>query len=227
MELEISRVAALVGEDARARMLLALMDGRALPASELAFFARVSPQTASAHLSKLVKGKLLLVQADGKHRYYRLAGPKVASLIETLSTLATLPPSLVQTETAEMKSLRFARTCYTHLAGRVAVELNQAAQNRALWLPTRTKEYRLTKKGTCWLQDLGIGNSNHKKGFARACLDWTERRHHVAGMLGALLLERFFELGWMARVRNSRAIRLTHTGSIELNKALGLHLLSP
>src|SRR5438128_1453069 len=108
VELEIACVAALVGDDARARMLVALMDGRALPAGELAFVARISPQTASAHLSKLVNGKLLRVQAQGKHRYYRLASPKVASLIETLSTIAPLPRSLMRTETAEMKTLRFA-----------------------------------------------------------------------------------------------------------------------
>src|SRR5437762_8732657 len=123
MELEISRVAALIGDDARARILVALMDGRALPAGKLALAARVSPQTASAHFSKLVNGKLLVVEPQGKHRYYRLASPKVASLIEALSVVAPVPTSL-HSESTEAQVLRFARSCYMHLAGRVGVELN-------------------------------------------------------------------------------------------------------
>jgi DNA-binding transcriptional ArsR family regulator len=116
MELEISRIGALVG-DARARMLITLMDGRALPATKLALVAQVSPQTTSAHLSKLVDGKLFVVEPQGKHRYYRLAGPKVASLIEALAVVAPVPRSFYR-ESADAKGLRFARSCYTHLAGR-------------------------------------------------------------------------------------------------------------
>jgi DNA-binding transcriptional ArsR family regulator len=221
MELEISRIGALVGDDARARMLIALMDGRALPASQLAIVAQVSPQTTSAHLSKLVGGKLLVVEPQGKHRYYRLAGPKVGSLIEALAVIAPVPPSVHQ-ESADAKGLRFARSCYTHLAGRVGVELNDAAQRMGLWVPSRLKEYSMTEKGTRWLQQLGIDAKATRKGFARACLDWTERRHHVAGTLGTLLFMRLLELRWIARRREGRAVRLTERGRVELERQLGL-----
>ena len=222
MELEISRVAALAGDDARARMLVALMDGRALPASSLALVARVSPQTTSAHLSKLVNGNLLAVEPQGKHRYYRLASPKVASLIEALSVVAPVPAAL-HSESADAQVLRFARSCYMHLAGRVGVEVNHAAQRLGLWVPSRSKEYKVTEKGMDWLQQLGI-HSTARRGFARACLDWTERRHHVAGPLGTLLFKRFLELGWIARIHDGRAVRLTHRGRLELEQQLRLRL---
>jgi DNA-binding transcriptional ArsR family regulator len=225
MELEISRVGALVGDDARARMLIALMDGRALPAGKLALVARVSPQTTSAHLSKLVDGKLLVVEPQGKHRYYRLASPKVASLVEALSVVAPLPTSL-DSESADAQALMFARSCYMHLAGRVAVEFNQAAQRMGLWVPIRGKEYTLTEKGTQWLQQLGVHANGTRRAFARACLDWTERRHHVAGPLGTLLFRRLLELGWIARHREGRAVRLTHRGRLELELQLGLRFRS-
>ncbi|PYX05554.1 MAG: transcriptional regulator [Acidobacteria bacterium] len=223
MELEISRVGALVGDGARARMLIALMDGRALPAGKLALVARVSPQTASAHLSKLVAGRLLVVEPEGKHRYYRLAGPKVASLIEALSVLAPVP-RLFQRDPADTNGLRFARSCYTHLAGHVGVELNDAAQRMGLWVPSRGKEYKVTEKGRDWLQQLGIHVNTARRGSARACLDWTERRHHVAGPLGTLLFKRFLELGWIARLHEGRAVRLTHRGRFELEQQLRLRL---
>ena len=223
MELEISRVAALAGDDARARMLVALMDGRALPASSLALVARVSPQTTSAHLSKLVNGNLLAVEPQGKHRYYRLASPKVASLIEVLSVVAPLPAAF-RTDSADARVLRFARSCYMHLAGWVGVEINQAAQRLRLWVPSREKEYQMTEKGTDWLQQLGIHVNTARRGFARACLDWTERRHHVAGPLGTLLFKRFLELGWIARIHDGRAVRLTHRGRLELEQQLRLRL---
>jgi DNA-binding transcriptional ArsR family regulator len=221
MELDISRVGALVGDGARARMLVALMDGRALPAGKLALAARVSPQTTSAHLSKLVAGKLLVVEPQGKHRYYRLAGPKVGSLIEALSVVAPLPAATAR-ESAEGQRLRFARSCYMHLAGIVGVELNCAAQRSGLWVPSRHKEYKVTDQGTQWLQALGIAASTRRRGFARACLDWTERRHHVAGPLGTLLLKRFLELEWIARLHGTRAVQLTQRGRRELERQLGL-----
>jgi len=225
MELEISRVGALVGDEARARILVALMDGRALPAGELAMAARVSPQTTSAHLSRLLDGKLLAVEPQGKHRYYRLASPKVASLIEALSVVAPLPASL-RSQSPDARVLRFARSCYTHLAGRVGVEINQAAQRIGLWVPSHRREYRVTEKGSEWLQQLGIQASVSKSGFARSCLDWTERRHHVGGPLGTLLLRRFLELRWIARLHEGRAVRLTQLGRVELDRQLGLRFVS-
>ena len=210
-------------------MLLALWDGRALPAGELAHQSRVSPQTASAHLAKMIKARLLSVEVQGKHHYYRLSGPKIATLLECLSTIAPVPKPVLKAETAGLRALRFARSCYSHLAGQAAVDLNVSAQGMGLWRRVPDNRYRLTQKGHDWLKDLGIqpvGNCSQKS-FARACLDWTERRHHVGGTLGSLLLMRFLELGWLARVRDTRCIRFTHKGRLELSKTLGLHLRSP
>ena len=210
-------------------MLLTLMDGTARPAGELAFQSRVSPQTASEHLAKMVKARLLRVEVQGKHRYYRLSGPKVATLLECLSTIAPVPKPILRADTPEMKALRFARSCYNHLAGEAAVQLNVSAQQLGLWRQLPDKRYRITQKGADWLENLGIGPDGgfSQRGFARACLDWTERRHHIGGQLGSLLLARFFELDWIVRVRDSRCIRFTERGFQALNNKLGLRLRPP
>jgi len=224
-DLGIGDIAALVADGTRARTLLALMDGRSLPAGELAALSNVSPATMSAHLSKLAAGGLLKVEAQGKHRYYRLAGPKVASLIETLSTLVPFPLRATA-RTSPAAALRFARTCYRHMGGQLAVEVNLAAQKRNLWSLSRDKEYKLSREGALWLADLGIpiDKSFQQRGFARACLDWSERRYHVAGALGTLLLDRFLELKWLTRTSRPRTVRLTIEGRAGLSRALGLQL---
>jgi DNA-binding transcriptional ArsR family regulator len=226
---DISRLATLVGDDTRSLALVSLMDGRALPAGELARITNVSPATMSAHLSKMVEGGLLHVEAQGKHRYYRIAGPKVATLIETFGTLVRLPT--VANPTARVPGdLRYARTCYRHLAGYIAVELNRAAQQRGYWRPSRKnkKEYQLSPAGERWLKFLGVNPARapRSSGFARACLDWSERRHHVAGPLGTMLLDRFLELKWLARLDGSRAVRVTLQGQEELRKQMDL-LIAP
>lgn len=217
----VARIAALVGDNTRSQALLSLMDDRALPAGELARLTNVSPATMSAHLAKLVEGGLLRVESQGKHRYYRLAGPKVANLLETFGTLVRLPDATADSRVPG--ELRFARTCYRHLAGHVAVELNQAAQRKGLWAisKSRDREYDVSDAGRRWLESIGVELSE-RRGFARACLDWSERRHHVAGELGFRLLERFFALRWIARVGETRAIRVTHRGQEELRRQLGL-----
>lgn len=222
-------IAALVADASRARVLLALMDDRALPAGELAAIASISPATMSAHLSRLVSGGLVKVESQGRHRYYRLAGPKVASLLETFSTLVPLPASPRKTVNGPAGAIRFARACYKHLAGQVAVELNLAAQKRGLWTPSRHKEYALSAEGARWLADLGIQTAgvSRKRGFARACLDWSERRHHVSGVLGSLLFRRFLELKWIARIPESRTVRLTFEGREQFSKLLGLQFPRP
>jgi DNA-binding transcriptional ArsR family regulator len=225
-DLRIADIAALVADGSRARTLLALMDGRSLPAGELALLSNVSPATMSAHLSKMVGGGLLKVESQGKHRYYRLAGPKVASLMETFATLVPLPLPPASLGTGPAGTLRFARTCYRHMGGQLAVEVNVAAQKRKLWTAVRGKEYRLTREGALWLVDLGvpIDKASQKRGFARACLDWSERRYHVAGILGTLLLDRFLELKWIMRTSRPRAIRVTAEGRAGLSRVLGLQL---
>jgi DNA-binding transcriptional ArsR family regulator len=221
----IAEIGALVGDETRSRTLVALMSGLALPAGDLARLSNVSPGTISSHLSKLVKGGLLKVEAQGKHRYYRLAGPKVATLLETFGTLVPLPELTIPNPRVP-GNMRFARTCYHHLAGYVAVELNKAAVERRYWVGSHSKDrhYELTAEGEAWLSSIGIETRRRCRGevFARACLDWSERRHHLAGKLGSLLLDRFLELRWLARIEGTRKIRITQRGQEEFRLRFGL-----
>ena len=225
MDADIATIAALIGDPARANMLLALMGGLTLPAGELAICANVSPQTASSHLSKLLKAKLLSTKAQGRNRYYRLSSLEVASAIESLLAIAPPARSRSRREPERDNPLRFARTCYNHLAGRAAVEMNEAFQKRGLLVTERNGQYRLTEEGQQWFEKLGIDPAELKvscTGFARECLDWTERQHHLAGTLGTVLLDRLFKLRWIVRVDKTRAVRVTHKGREQLGKLLGI-----
>jgi len=225
MDKDVSAVAALMGDPTRANMLLALMGGLALPAGELAMSANVAPQTASAHLSKLVQGRLLRAEVQGRHRYYRLAGAGIAAAIEALAAVAPRRTTDDRRESEQPNPLRFARTCYSHFAGTLAVEINDAFQQRGFLLPIQERQYRITTDGRRWFEKLGIDIVEMKSGrggFARQCLDWTERRHHLAGALGTALLERLFELKWLARIGKTRAVRVTHKGQEQLNRLLGI-----
>jgi DNA-binding transcriptional ArsR family regulator len=227
MEEDISAVAALMGDPTRANMLLALMGGVALPAGELAMRANVAPQTASAHLAKLVEGRLLSAEAQGRHRYYRLASSEIAAAIEALGAIAPRPKtqSNGHTNSEPRNPLRFARTCYSHFAGTLAVEINDALQQRGFLKAGEARSYRITSDGKLWFEKLGIDVEKIKSGqsgLARQCLDWTERRHHLAGALGTAMLEQFFALKWMARIGKTRAVRVTHKGQEQLHKLLGI-----
>src|SRR5579864_4418749 len=224
METNFARVAALIGEPARATMLLSLLDGRALPAGELAFSANVAPQTASGHLAKLVQGGLLRVENQGRHHYYRLAGPDVGTALEALGELA--PARVRDREPQEVKVLRYARTCYNHLAGRFAVDIHNAMQRRGLVAPVNGKQCELTEQGRKWLGEIARKHPlklGRRDVVARLCLDWTERQHHLGGPLGCTLLTRLCEAKWIVRMRG-RSVRLTVNGRMELGKQLGLAL---
>ncbi|MBV9158589.1 MAG: helix-turn-helix transcriptional regulator [Acidobacteriaceae bacterium] len=225
MDADISAIAALIGDSTRARMLWALMGGLARPAGELAISANVAPQTASAHLSKLVNGKLIEAEVQGRHRYYRLASPEVGAVIEALATLAPRTKQPVPQKKSDSHPLAFARTCYSHLAGTLAVQINDALQQRGILIPTRDKLYRVTKEGRLWFSALGIPIAeieSNRSNLARQCLDWTERRHHLAGALGTELSQRFFEMKWVARLDRTRAVRVTTKGQEQLRKLLGI-----
>ncbi len=210
----IVEVSSLIGDPSRAAILLSLLDGRALPASELAHRARISPQTASSHLSKLVNGGLLVVEVHGRHRYYRLRNSEVAQVLEGLLSIAPPPQIRSLRQSDEMRLLRHARTCYDHLAGEIGVKLTESMLKRGL-LEADGKEYALTASGADTLASIGVVASSLKRGrraFARPCLDWTERRHHLAGALGAAVTARMFELGWLKRSSSSRAVTVTDAG---------------
>ena len=222
--------AALIGDPTRAAMLSALLNGKALPAGELAYASGVTAQTASAHLAKLGDGGLLESETEGRHRYYRLAGPHVAQAIEVLAAIRPLRPVRVKPLTAKQKELRFARRCYDHLAGELGVAVTRQLLDRGLLLRGTDKSFNLTSRGVSWFQQIGIDVAALKpggRGVARQCLDWTERTQQQKGPLGVALLEAFCELTWVRRSRNTRAIQVTLKGQFELRQQLGVEVHLP
>ncbi|HKC62179.1 MAG TPA: winged helix-turn-helix domain-containing protein [Pyrinomonadaceae bacterium] len=226
-EPDISEIAALMGEPSRAAMLVALIGKDALPATELAHKAQVSSQTASSHLSKLVEGKLLAVERHGRHRYYRLASDEVGRFIETLASLAPPPRvSLLSEVDEEAKAIRYARTCYDHLAGKVAVEIARAMVSGG-WLTRAGRNFEVTTVGERGLRSLGISTEEigqARRAFALQCLDWSERQHHIAGALGAVLMDRMLTLKWVARTKGTRCVRVTLEGRKALHRLLKLRV---
>jgi len=209
-------------------MLTTLLGGVAMPAGELAMIANVAPQTASSHLSKLVSGKLLAVEQQGRHRYYRLADSEVAHAIEALLAIAPTNVRALQTARGAYTAagnLTYARSCYSHLAGSLAVQIADALLAREIVIPKANKLYAVTKPGRQWFNKLGISIADRDLTdlrFARRCLDWTERRHHIAGRLGSAIFSRLRELRWVAPVRDSRAVRVTLEGQRKLTELLGV-----
>ena len=226
-EPNIADIAALMGEPSRATMLVALLGKEALPASELAYKAHISPQTASSHLSKLVAGKLLAVERHGRHRYYRLASDEVGRFIETLASIAPPPRISPIAGTEEgVKAIKYARTCYDHLAGKVAVEIARAMESSG-WLAREGRNFEVTAVGEGRLGDLGINVEELRRcrrAFSPQCLDWSERQHHIAGALGAALLDRMLTLKWVARTRGTRCVRVTLEGRKSLSRILNLRV---
>lgn len=222
----IVEVAALVGDPSRVAMLLELLGGKAQPAGELARAARITPQTASSHLAKLVEGGLVAVEMSGRHRYYRLAGPEVAYALEALNAVATPKPIRSLKEYEQSIALRYARTCYDHIAGEVGVKLTDRLL--ALGMIERSgRDFVVGEHGHDRFKRFGIDVDrvqNGRRHFARQCLDWSERRHHIAGGLGAAITNRLLELEWIARIPGGRAVRVTEAGVNGLADEFGLTL---
>jgi DNA-binding transcriptional ArsR family regulator len=221
----LAEVAALVGNPARANMLMAL-DGRALTATELAYAAGVAPQTASGHLAKLTEGRLLTVTKQGRHSYYRLASPLIARMLESIMAVAAHGPPRYQPRWRGGDALRNARTCYDHLAGRLGVALADALVDRD-HLALSEDGGIVTASGEDFLGGFGIElrkDVKRRRAFCRPCLDWSERRTHLAGQLGASLAMRCFELGWIERLRDTRAVLVTPSGKRGLSETFGIEL---
>ena len=219
---DLAAVGALVGDPARAAMLGALAGGVALPAGELARRAGVHPATATGHLRRLVDGGLVRVRAQGRHRYHELASPSVAAALEALALLA--PPAAVRSlrEHHQHEALAEARTCYDHLAGRRGVELRDLLLDRGLLRAVDERDHALTAGGAERLRALGVDPDELAGGrrvLARSCIDWTQRRPHLAGALPAALTARFIELGWLARGRG-RDLRVGEGYDAELRRWL-------
>lgn len=233
--------AALVADPARANMLTALMDGRALTATELARVAGITPQTASGHLARLTEAGFLVMERQGRHRYHRLASPGIAGMLESIMAVASRldderkPPRTAAVFTGPRdKALRYARTCYDHLAGQVAVAI--ADRMAALELVDFSDDGgALTKEGHAFLLDLGVdlagatACSNRRGGriFCRPCLDWSERRPHIAGLVGTTMFRAFLSQGWIRRAPGTRAVAITSAGQMVLGKAFGRRVMSP
>lgn len=243
-DIDLAGVGAALAQPARVRMLLALGDGRALPASTLACEASVAPSTASVHLGRLLDAGFLAVTQQGRHRYYRLAGPHVIEAIEALSRFASAAPVRSLREGTRAHALRYARMCYDHLAGRLGVAVMQAllrqqliAGGDGLHHPDhaigdrlssygRDISYQVTPAGWQRLDELGIELPvalSPGAGLAvRYCVDWSEQAHHLSGAVGAALTAWMLDQGWFERQPQNRALRLTPLGIRELDAQLGV-----
>src|SRR6202049_2765060 len=215
-------IAALIGDHARAEILTALTGGQALTATELAGVAGVTKQTVSAHLAKLLDARLVAVESQGRHRYFRLDDQDVAQLLESLMGVAYRTGAVRVRASPREPALRKARVCYDHLAGEEGVRIYENLLKRQALVPGAPGP-ELTAAGQRLFPKLGIDTdalSRQKRAVCRACLDWSERRHHLAGALGAALLSRLVDLGWAKRARDSRVVLVAPHGERELNKLL-------
>jgi DNA-binding transcriptional ArsR family regulator len=225
--LELAEIGALVGDPARAAILHALLDGRARTAGELAYFARVSAPTASGHLKRLTESKLLSVISQGRHRYFCIASPLVAQMLESISAVAAIqaPPRTRPIRGLDA-AMREARFCYDHLAGRLGVAIADALTSRGL-VTLDNEGGEVTPEGFAFLSQLGLdlqGARATRRVFCRPCLDWSERRYHLAGYIGAELARHAFDSHWIARIPDSRAVQVTPAGRRALAERLGVSL---
>jgi hypothetical protein len=187
--------------------------------------ANVAPQTASSHLARLIAGHMLTVEQQGRHRYYRIANAEVAHAVEALMAITPQASPMVKHVPNAANGLTYARSCYSHLAGKLAVDIAEALQRRGILVESEPKNFVMSDEGRSWFARIGLEFSDaemRNARFARQCLDWTERRHHIGGQLGCAMLTRFCELKWIATVKDSRAVRVTHEGERQLQKVLGI-----
>jgi DNA-binding transcriptional ArsR family regulator len=223
-DVDVVPAASLLAEPTRAAMLTALLDDRPLAAGELARLAGVSPATASAHLARLLHGGLVTVISQGRHRYYRLAGPDVAHILAVLAAISGRPAVRSLKQSRQARMLREARTCYDHLAGRVGVELCDALLRGGHLVEPADGALEVTSHGRAAIGGFGIDLDAVRRGrrkFAPACLDWLERRPHLGGALGAAFLERLLELAWLERGTTRRVLRLTPAGKDGMEATFG------
>ena len=225
-DLAVSQIAGAIGEPARARILYSLLDGHARTSTELAIVADVTPSTASVHLNRLRDARLVRMAAQGKHRYYSLAGNDVANALEGLSIVAGVSPNKFVPNTPIR--LRAARTCYDHIAGRLGVLLHNHFKT-AGWIShsSSTTGYDVTPKGARELAVLGIDIAEARslrRKFAYPCLDWSERQPHIGGAFGSVLLKAVLRLKWVAQDLDSRCLQITRTGQRELKSRFGIEM---
>jgi len=228
VNLQFTALTSLIGEPVRATILWNLLDGRALTATELAMLANVSPPGASMHLNKLVQANLLAVESQGRHRYYKLANAEVAFAVEALANLipAKGESQSSLSKTRSLNDPKYCRTCYDHLAGTVGVEITERLVKQKIITPNE-KDYDVTRKGIKFFADFGVDAEElrrRRRFFAKTCLDWSERKPHLSGALGAEFLLRLIELDWLRRIHDSRAVSITSSGKKGFSETLKLEL---
>ncbi|MCV9951985.1 winged helix-turn-helix domain-containing protein [Paenibacillus sp. BT-177] len=210
----VAMIASLVSEPSRAAILTALLDGRFHTASELAHMAGIKPQTASFHLAKMIEAQVVTVEKQGRHRYYGIQDPEVAQVMESLLSIAPPVPIKSFKQASENEAIRLARTCYDHVAGHLGVQIMSFFIQRGI-LSEDQDGLHITQQGEIFFADFQIDLKNtrqKRRSFSHKCLDWSERRHHLAGALGSALLDRLFELHWVEHLPTTRAIRITAEG---------------
>lgn len=226
----LAEIGSIVGDPGRANMLMALLEGRALTARELADRAGVAPQTASTHLARLIGCGLVGMEKQGRHRYHRLASHEVAQMLEAMHLAATaLTPRGTRIRPGpDDESMRIARSCYDHLAGRVGVALADVLIDRG-YISLGADKGQVSDAGAAFLGQWGIDLAEAeraKRSFCRPCIDWSERRPHLAGAVGAALLDRLFSLGWVRRRSGTRALAITAPGHAGFSKTFGIDAYS-
>ncbi|WP_103864069.1 helix-turn-helix transcriptional regulator [Aquimarina sp. I32.4] len=225
-ENKFSEIASLLGDKSRSIMLWCLLDGRAYTAMELSICADISAQSTSNHLKKLIKANVLSVEKQGRHRYYRYASADVAQVIESMAGLVSLDENYKRVNKPSQNNITYARTCYDHLAGEIGVRITDALLDNGI-VEVLEKKYVVTTEGKNWFKEIGINVDEimlQKRSFAHPCLDWSERRYHIAGALGASFLTSMLQNDWIRKKKDSREVIVTSIGKVELRKRLHLEI---
>ena len=224
MENQFKQIATLIGDPTRATIMWTLLEGKAFTATELAIVVTTSPQNISMHLTKLVQANLLVVESQGRHKYYRFARKEIAYAIEAMISLIPPPISSQKTKTEKVSGIKHCRTCYDHLAGKVGVALTDSLLQQQLLVDT-SGGFEISSEGEKWFTEFGIpltALKQQKRSFLRPCLDWSERRPHIAGSLATALLDKMLLEDWLRKTKDSRALIVTAKGKKEFQSRLGI-----
>ncbi|PEE33735.1 ArsR/SmtB family transcription factor [Bacillus cereus] len=224
--MNVSEVALLIRSKSKAQILTYLLDGKAYPTSELAYVAKIKPKTATYHLSKMKEEGILSIEKHGKHSYYRLSNSEISQILELLLVITPQEKAMPFRQSSQSSELRCARTCYDHLAGKLGVAITNSLLDKG-YLMKKDMYFHITKTGQTFFTEFGIDVNEikqKKRIFAKACLDWTEREHHLAGSLGNALLEKLLQLNWIQRISKSRTIKVTPNGKKELEQIFSIDI---
>ena len=221
MEDQFIKTATLIGDATRASILWNLLDGKAFTATELAIAVETSAQNISMHLGKLLDADLISVEKQGRHKYYRFSNKEVAYAVEAMANLIPKPEISAKKKTENYPPIKYCRTCYDHLAGKIGVALAESLLQQKIIIE-KNNTFEITSEGEKWFSDFGVNIGDAKKQkriFLKPCLDWSERRYHIAGSVGTLLLNKMLEQDWIRRTKDSRVIIITAKGEKEMLKS--------